>query len=222
MTAFSTAQLSQRWLIVAPHPDDEVLGCGLLMRAITAAGGKLVMAWLTDGGASHGELAGADRVALVNRRQSEALSGLAALGVEPQATCFLGHPDGSLSAPAVQAAVRQQLAFLSNAHAVEAFVVTAADDGHPDHRSAFAATSGLTSQGYAYPVSGRYDGEAVSVPETAIQLCEPAGSDHKRAALGCHISQTPVGGARWPLSDATIDRFCNAAEVFIPISRSAG
>lgn len=221
MTGFSTAVLSKSWLIVAPHPDDEVLGCGLLMRAITAAGGKLVTAWLTDGGASHGELVAAERTALIKRRQGEALAGLAALGVKPQATCFLGHPDGALAAPAVQAAVRNQLASLCDVHAVEAFVVTAADDGHPDHRAAFAATTALAPQGYAYPVSGRYDGDTVAVPDTAIRLREPAGSKHKRAALGCHVSQTHAGGARWPLCDATIDRFCSTAEIFIPIVRSA-
>ncbi len=221
MTGFSTAQLSQRWLIIAPHPDDEVLGCGLLMRGIASAGGAFVVAWLTDGGASHGDLAPAERIVLVERRQAEALVGLATLGVAPLATCFLGHADGALGSPAIQAAVREQLAALCERHAITAYAVTAGDDGHADHRAAFAIAAGLPVPGHAYPVSGRYDGARVEMPPSAIQLRDPAGSTSKRAALACHASQTVAGGARWPLSDAAIDRFCDAAEIFIPIIRSA-
>ncbi len=221
MTGFIASQLSQTWLIIAPHPDDEVLGCGLLMRAIAASQGACVIVWLTDGGASHGELPPTARNALVSQRQAEALAGLAALGIEPLATYFLGHADGSLASESVQSAARAQLAELSDAHAATAFAVTAADDSHADHRGAFDIAAGLSLPGYAYPVSGRYDGDRVDVAAQAIALLDPAGATLKRFALACHRSQTAEGGARWPLSQAAIDRFCNEPEVFIPISRLA-
>jgi LmbE family N-acetylglucosaminyl deacetylase len=41
--------LRQTLLIVAPHPDDEVLGCGALIRKVKAAGGKIYVLFLTVG-----------------------------------------------------------------------------------------------------------------------------------------------------------------------------
>jgi LmbE family N-acetylglucosaminyl deacetylase len=36
-------------LVMAPHPDDEILGCARLMQQAAIAGCPLVIAWLTDG-----------------------------------------------------------------------------------------------------------------------------------------------------------------------------
>src|SRR5262245_63470691 len=38
-----------RLLVVAPHPDDEVLGAGGLMQQVHAAGGRVRVVYLTDG-----------------------------------------------------------------------------------------------------------------------------------------------------------------------------
>jgi len=42
-----------RAVIIAPHPDDEVLGCGGLMQLLAAAGRPLQLISVTDGSASH-------------------------------------------------------------------------------------------------------------------------------------------------------------------------
>lgn len=42
-----------RAVIVAPHPDDEVLGCGGLLQVLAAAGRPLQLISVTDGSASH-------------------------------------------------------------------------------------------------------------------------------------------------------------------------
>lgn len=42
-------QGSQRLVVVAPHPDDEVLGCGGLIAAARAAGMPVLIIALTDG-----------------------------------------------------------------------------------------------------------------------------------------------------------------------------
>ena len=42
-----------RAVIIAPHPDDEVLGCGGLLQLLAAAGRPLQLISVTDGSASH-------------------------------------------------------------------------------------------------------------------------------------------------------------------------
>jgi LmbE family N-acetylglucosaminyl deacetylase len=206
-------------LVLAPHPDDDVLGCSLLMRRVAARDGRIVATWLTDGGASHGPLAPEPRRRLVESRQTEALAALSELGVIPEAACFLGYPDGTLDERCEEAGLRLQR--LCDHHEIDTVVVTDGEDDHLDHRAAFKIATGLkVARLYSYPISTRYDGELYRPPDGAIFIpCEH--SDHKRAALSRHRSQTRSGGATYPLSAATIDRFCAEAEVFIPIRRRA-
>jgi LmbE family N-acetylglucosaminyl deacetylase len=212
--------LPARLLVLAPHPDDEVLGCGRLMRRVAAAGGQVVVAWLTDGGASHGELNAPERRDLAGRRQIEALGGLAELGVTPAATCFMGYPDGALAAVEAKT-LASRLQALCDSHRIDTVVVTDDGDGHADHRAAFAIARRLAvGRLFAYPISARYDGEPYAPPQAAF-LVSPEAGDDKRVALARHVSQSVAGGARLPLSAATIDRFCAEPEVFMLVERGA-
>ncbi|HCT08407.1 MAG TPA: PIG-L domain-containing protein [Pseudomonas sp.] len=52
----SVAQLvpeGRRAVIIAPHPDDEVLGCGGLLQGLAALGRPILLISVTDGSASH-------------------------------------------------------------------------------------------------------------------------------------------------------------------------
>jgi len=200
-------------LVLAPHPDDEVLGCARLMVHAQARGEVVAIAWLTDGGGSHGDLPPASRAALVARRRSEALAGLAALGLRPVATRFLGLPDGALAHHAD--AARQEVAVFAAACGARTLVVTDRDDGHPDHRAACALADRIAvPRRYSYPVSGRYDGQDTTPPPGA-RVIPPRPGERKRAALLCHASQM-AEDALYPLTLATIERFCAAPEVFLP------
>ena len=44
---------SKKILVVAPHPDDESLGCGGLIAKLAASGSAFCVLFVTDGGASH-------------------------------------------------------------------------------------------------------------------------------------------------------------------------
>lgn len=201
-------------LVVAPHPDDDVLGCSYAMRAVANRGGRVVVAWLTDGGASHGDRGPAARAALVATRRVEALAGVAALRVTPIATYFLDNPDGNLAAHVVPAAAA--LRTIVARHAIDALCVTSDRDDHPDHRASFAiaAATGVARR-FAYGISAQYDCAGFTQPAGAIVI---AGSPAiKRAALLCHASQHARGGARFPMSAAAIDRFCTGPEYFVPI-----
>mgnify|MGYP001141634875 CR=1 FL=1 len=56
-------------LVIASHPDDEVLGCGGLLARLTAAGTSVRVVFLSDG--SGGEEPGADRAASAAPRRRE-------------------------------------------------------------------------------------------------------------------------------------------------------
>jgi len=80
-------------VVIAPHPDDETLGCGGLLAAASRLGLQPRVIYLTDGGASHVGSAAWPRARLVEARRAEALAALSHLGVGAAATLFLDWPD---------------------------------------------------------------------------------------------------------------------------------
>lgn len=88
-------------LVLAPHPDDEVLAAAGLMRRVFGEGGRVSVVYLTSGDAF--DLAAGSpmpskeamrRLAL--RRMVEAWRGLEALGLPRESAIFLGFPDRGL------------------------------------------------------------------------------------------------------------------------------
>jgi LmbE family N-acetylglucosaminyl deacetylase len=68
-------------VVVSPHPDDEVLGAGGLIRAAASAGRAVTVLSVTDGEAAYADWQGLDRIRC--REVSEALSVLAPLHQMP-------------------------------------------------------------------------------------------------------------------------------------------
>ena len=66
---------AHRLVVVAPHPDDEVLACGGLLAMRAAQAGKVLIVAVTDGEASHGEATGPAADALAAQRRAERLTG---------------------------------------------------------------------------------------------------------------------------------------------------
>jgi LmbE family N-acetylglucosaminyl deacetylase len=93
-----------RLLIVAPHPDDEVLGCGGLIATAAAQGVPVRVVYLTSGDAFTVAAALTARTApapdeclqLGRVRIHEARRGLEKLGLRPDDAVFLGYPDRGL------------------------------------------------------------------------------------------------------------------------------
>src|SRR5262249_16895247 len=83
------AELPRRLLVVAPHPDDEVWGCGGLLALHVARGGQVRVLVLTDGASGSGP-------ELAARRERESRAAGAELGVADHV--FLGLADGNLGA----------------------------------------------------------------------------------------------------------------------------
>lgn len=96
-----------RVLILAPHPDDEVIGCGGIMQRARALGARVRVVFLTYGDSNerafsnyrkHPVLAPAAVRAMGLVRRQESMDADRALGVEHRDLTFLGYPDfGTLS-----------------------------------------------------------------------------------------------------------------------------
>jgi LmbE family N-acetylglucosaminyl deacetylase len=83
-------------LILAPHPDDEIFGSGGLIALKRKMGARVVVVYLTDGGASHLACCGAPRAEIVRQRESLAREVGKIVGLEPADQIFLGWADGEV------------------------------------------------------------------------------------------------------------------------------
>lgn len=140
-------------LILAPHADDEAIGCGALIARRAAAGANVVIVIATDGRHSEREQEiGADELARV--RRLEAIEAAVAMGLGRDSVRFLPFEDGSLpnQRAALSTAIREIEAELQPS---EIFV--AHTDEHPDHRTLNEVARGTlvaatSARLYEYPV----------------------------------------------------------------------
>lgn len=93
---------ANRILILSPHPDDETLCCGSLIRRAVQAGAWVGVVWVTSGDAfefdamvvQHRIVPGNTTMRrLAQRRMDEAVAALQTLGVDRTHLYFLGYPD---------------------------------------------------------------------------------------------------------------------------------
>lgn len=204
-------------LVLAPHPDDETLGCGGLMLRRAAEGARVHVLMATDGGASHRNepTRSTTRAGLVELRREELLSACALLGVDAGRVHCVGLEDGALGSHRgrLEAAIAEALDRI----APDEVFVCALDDGHDDHKALAVATRAVIDRRpaparprlYEYPVwfwnyrSWRRPGlsntaafrsalagmlrTAVSRPVVAVDIS--GARQTKRAALAQHRSQ---------------------------------
>lgn len=127
-------------LVLAPHFDDEVLGCGGLLAQLAAAGARVRVLFLSDG--SGGIEAVADRPAYAARRRDEAVRATAALGVADLGFLALRDGELELAVEELARAVAEELA----AARPELVLVPSPLEATGDHRSAFAALHRVLSR----------------------------------------------------------------------------
>jgi LmbE family N-acetylglucosaminyl deacetylase len=127
-------------VVIAPHPDDEVIGCGGTMRRHALAGDPVTVIYLTRGGNSRG-YPWLSREARQKTRVAEAQASSAVLGVGE--TVFLNGIDGRCSEPSVADAVRGPLADAIAQRRPKVIFVPHADDNHPDHVAAYRLILGI-------------------------------------------------------------------------------
>lgn len=116
-------------IVFAPHPDDEVLGCGGTIALKALAGASLRVVVMTDGRTSHASFI--DTSTLVDLRRTEAIDASTRLGLAPSDCDFLEFEDGRLRDNAD--AARRRVVDLLRTHEPEQVFVPHRRDRLADH-----------------------------------------------------------------------------------------
>jgi LmbE family N-acetylglucosaminyl deacetylase len=166
---------AQRVLVLAPHPDDETLGCGGVLSYYTAAGTAVSVVFISDGGK-------AGDGAKIRRREAQEAS--AVLGISD--LTFLGLPDGDVSPDKKSVdSVRKLVAGLQPDIVFLPFLM----DQHPDHVATNALFLAATSE---LALSDRIEcwGYEIWTPLYANRVVDITGeADRKWEALSRYASQ---------------------------------
>lgn len=190
--------------VVAPHPDDETLGCGGLLACCADQRVRVVVVAVTDGEASHPGSTAWPPPRLAARRRHEQREALDALGHPAAPIHRLGLPDGGLATLGREAWLPAVLRLRSIVTRCRSVFVTAPDDDHPDHAAAARlvreATEDRPRLVYYYavwpPAAGSASPEPASSPASPRRRWVlPLGPalERKRRALAAFGSQRGEG-----------------------------
>jgi LmbE family N-acetylglucosaminyl deacetylase len=155
-------------LVLAPHQDDETLGCGGTIALKRRAGADVTIVFLMDGTRSHVPLIEPQELAAL--RHAEACAAAARLGVDAEHVVFLDFPEGKLGR-FLDAAAERLADVLARTLPDEVFV-TAAAEPHKEHAAANTVArraldrAGQVSTVYEYPVWCWYHWPSVPLPLT--------------------------------------------------------
>lgn len=180
-------------LVLAPHPDDESLGCGaLLAHAFAGAGAHVIC--LTDGAASHPGSRAVPPERLAAIRQAEMLEAVALLGGGTGDATFLGAPDAGLAATP---SLVERVAGLARTGGAGLLLAPSPLDPHRDHEAGaaigLAVAAAMPGLRLAfYPVWSRWRGTGrAPVPPGTVAVRLPLGAmaARKAQAIAAHRSQ---------------------------------
>lgn len=222
-TQFPPLHAGLRVLIVAPHPDDETLGCGGVIARAAAGSADVQVVVMTDGSAYP---VSPDRASVARVRRTEALAAMAALGVPSDRITFFDFPDGELEHHRLAGA--QRLSELLRRVAPQQIFVPYQKDRHPDHVAtaeilcAAYAAAGIVADVYEYPIwffafwpligavpqfsGGRARRRLAALRRTIVSsirlftqfrtilLLDADDVRRKTSAVACYRSQTAAGG----------------------------
>jgi LmbE family N-acetylglucosaminyl deacetylase/protein-L-isoaspartate O-methyltransferase len=190
-------------LVLAPHQDDESLGCGGLIAYLTANGKKVSVIFTTDGSASHLNSVSFPKEKLAALRNQEALQALEILGVLKDQVTFYHGKDSGLEAEGEEGFTEhvERLKLDISKLQPELILVPYELDPHRDHRATWQmlvkATDGL--RGFS-PIIWEYP---IWLYQNAVQEDLPSlkGGElksfdvqsyinQKEQAIAAHLSQT--------------------------------
>jgi N-acetylglucosamine malate deacetylase 1 len=197
-------------LVVAPHPDDESIGCGGTLRLHVERGDRVDVVYLTSGELGLEELApdAARKVREEEAEQAAAVLGLSGL-------TFLRHPDWFVDD--VGEAAQRDLVRLVEEQAPDRVLYPHAGEAHPDHaaaarivdrvagvlgapfeRAAYEVWTPMTDFDDVEDISGVFETKLAAVRTYASQLANfryddaVEGLNRFRGALAGHCAYAEV------------------------------
>lgn len=213
---------ARRAVVLAAHPDDEVLGAGGLLHRLSRTGWQVDVVWASDGEASHPHSRAVTPAELAALRRQESLAARELLGVNGT-TRWLGLPDSGIGEhePALRDAVADLVAgadlVLAPWHA----------DGHPDHeacgRVAVEVAARESTPVWELPIWAWHWGEAGDLaprwPHARVVHLGPEEQHAKAAAVQAFTTQVhPLGDGPEDapvLPPSVLARFARPVEVVL-------
>jgi LmbE family N-acetylglucosaminyl deacetylase len=217
-------------VVLAPHPDDESLGCGGLLAEAWRAGGTAHVLCFTDGSASHPKSCSHPPERLRAVRETELVRAVEILGGTARDVSFMGFPDAAshlVHGPG-QDAVRA-LGDAVDRLAPAVLLAPSPFDPHCDHVEAARASHEVAARRPGlrlvhYPVWSAWAApdRTAPVPDGArIVLRDHDRRAEKRAAIEAHESQRGLVVADDPegftLPPGFADHFVETPEVFFEV-----
>lgn len=171
-----TAPFGKSILVVAPHQDDEVIGCGGALALQMLSGQSASVVILQDGADEHASVS-MSREALRERRNEESRAAAREIGID--APIFLGLTNLRSNADAAASALRK----IIEQRGVDAVFTPFVLDGHPDHRASnFILAKALT--GLSRPIRTiQYEVWSNCIPNVLVVIDQVA--DKKDTMLAC-------------------------------------
>jgi LmbE family N-acetylglucosaminyl deacetylase len=187
-------------LVLAPHMDDEILGCGGALRKHLLSGARVTVVYMTDGrkggdpdfyrcGLTQEAIENFES-ALVVQRKEEAQRAAEIVGIQKQ--IFLDHCDGRLK---VSRQTVNQLQAILQAEKPTVIYLPSILDTHPDHRATnrifYASTKNFSCANVPAPIYREYEVWTPVLSNRIIDISDVVEIKHKAIQqFGSQIAQT--------------------------------
>jgi LmbE family N-acetylglucosaminyl deacetylase len=184
-------------MVLAPHADDESLGCGGLIAELTAKGRAPMIVVVTDGTGSHPSSRAYPASELCALREREVLDAVTILGVPANHLAFLRLRDTATpqSGPEFDSTV-SMVAYLMRKHGCDVLCAPWLYDPHCDHEAAQliarSAAKRMSAPLLSYPVWGWLLADDTPLPDAPVEGWRLDIQQHlelKRRAIASHASQ---------------------------------
>lgn len=174
--------VGNRVLVVAPHPDDESLGCGGSLVKHCAHGDSIKVVFLTAGEKGDFDRRYGDEY--VKQRRSDAVKALAKLGVSD--CLFLDLPDQGLTAQ--REILERKLTSVLKEYLPTLIYAPSPWEPHHDHRTAFYAVYNLVREIVRPPVLALYEvGAPLIFPDVVVDVTTEMA--RKREAIASYRTE---------------------------------
>lgn len=224
-------KLFGKTLIIAPHQDDETLGCGGTIYLMQKWGIPVTVIFVSDGSMSHPNSKKYPKEKLVELREQESIHALAILGINREQISFMRMKDSQLphsGSEDFESAVQTFTEMLSRLQPETIFVPWERDP-HQDHRATWQITDqamkrvGFTIRRLEYFIWLWERASADDLPTSKDgkiwQADIASAKDYKKSAIAAHVSQTtslidddPEG---FMLSPEVLAHFDSDTEIFL-------
>jgi LmbE family N-acetylglucosaminyl deacetylase len=184
-TPWPTRPASGATLIIAPHQDDEILGCGLLLAERCAKKESVHLVYLTDGSGSHPNHPAYTPPQIAALRHREVLAMADFIGLDHQRLHFLKAADGKLPHLSIveSARLESDLSAILQLDSFDQVFTPLSCDGSSEHEAAYTLVRRCLPPSirlFQYPVWARWASWRL------FQIHGPAWKIHQIKAPALH------------------------------------